>query len=532
MRLGCLSRVLPTAMRAFPVLLACFIGAFILACLTAVQSDSALAVPKPHVAIAQKLAKRQDSAAAQFVAQRPDLQAPVIQQDHADGEGARIDVRIQRQPQSLTVKKLNGQIAGENGQTAVSGQKAGSNRQEAAPRDRSIALPQHPGGVQMSKEVRKRPVAPVPVVDQPVVEQSLLVDMQQEEEALAKAAEPKGADNPAVQHHSSKHVAEGPAPTESTLPFKRETLRRLPVRRGTFLYLVMGKHNPAGRWQLMSHAENVTLFFLSWHKKSDFKADACARYKYFYLPHSTWTSGRNELLRQGYMQEKAQGWRFEFFMFFDEDVQLSYFVSSHQKRGVPNNELSFRLLQNLLLRDRPGRASVKIGGIPLAPLEFRKPKCARACYTDAAVDIYHRTLLDYVMPYLNDFDQLSWYMSAYVNNLRLSILAPKFCSIYRQLEIDTSVQEHGKYPRGKGGMDRGKEWTLTRDFVFDRLASVGYPGLIPASSADMKYRRFEWGLFGELRHTKEEKCTRVAPDIDFGELLRERLKFWPTEWKK
>ena len=68
---------------------------------------------------------------------------------------------------------------------------------------------------------------------------------------------------------------------------------------------------------------------------------------------------------------------------------------------------------------------------------------------DAAVDIYHRTAVDKILPYTEQFDNISWWMSAGVVNSLCEIIMAPYCMQFTQLLISgINLEKHANYPRG------------------------------------------------------------------------------------
>ena len=291
------------------------------------------------------------------------------------------------------------------------------------------------------------------------------------------------------------------------------------IRPETFLYLSMGPSKPKSFIHDRSCFKNSALLFLTFKErvKAAGPRKGCS-YFTAHFPNSTWTTGRNELLRQACLLEARQGWRFEFFIFTDNDVQL---------KGTSPSIDGEDLFRHLLLKYRPLRASVQFRYITLPPIDSRIPKCARVCYTDAAVDAYHRTGVELVLPWRTVFDDVSWYMSAYMVNLLLGAMAPAYCHVYRQITIEEKLTHGGVYPKGSDqGMDYGPEWVNARRLVIELLVKAGVPGFSTATTERGLLKKLSGGLFGRMtRAGFEEKCVAQKEGVNYSSLIQYRVPY-------
>jgi len=287
---------------------------------------------------------------------------------------------------------------------------------------------------------------------------------------------------------------------------KRETAA-LPLLPGTYLYLAIAARNPAPWTLARSCLPNSMAIVMTYAALATAQPKHGCMYKPVFFPGSTWTTGRNELLRLGKQVEIEQNWKFEFVIFLDDDAKLV--LTSN--RGV-SGETRFR---ELLLRDRPMRSSILFGFVPLHR-EHGLQTCARACFSDGVVDAYHRTAVDVFLPYNPALDKTSCYMSAYMNILMVSALAPQHCHIYREVSSDYGTVMKSKYPKGNDkGIDKGPEWSQARDIVAKRLTASRIPGHETTMNETVLNSKLQQALYGD----ESEKCTTLKAGVDYSKFI-------------
>ena len=65
------------------------------------------------------------------------------------------------------------------------------------------------------------------------------------------------------------------------------------------------------------------------------------------------------------------------------------------------------------------------------------------------MDVYHRTAIDKLLPYAEQFDNLSWAMSAGIVNSLCEIIMAPYCMQFAQLHIPVmNLEKSAKYPKG------------------------------------------------------------------------------------
>jgi hypothetical protein len=128
-----------------------------------------------------------------------------------------------------------------------------------------------------------------------------------------------------------------------------------------------------------------------------------------YVPDSSWTVGRNTLYAEARALQQQQGWRAEYLVFTDDDVELT--VDGITATGNPydlfhaqlgNVQPAVAAVQALLLQrkgHKPHLPRNSCGPAPCAP------------DIDAAVNAFHATAAPILLPYVTIFDDLDWWSS-------------------------------------------------------------------------------------------------------------------------
>eukprot|EP00117_Sycon_ciliatum_P002544 scpid70342/ scgid7726/ len=298
----------------------------------------------------------------------------------------------------------------------------------------------------------------------------------------------------------------------------------------TFLYIVMGDGFPKESWMNRSEWENVSLLYTSW--KVDVTAKLQPRlgetFRSTFYPNSTWTTGRNHQLQEAYQWEMDQGWKFEFFIFFDEDVFLSYRQKDdpHMVIVEDNDDYPMHLFNQLLIRDRPMRAGIVFNNDPGNQDPFnwtlRNFPCVRRCQIDNLVFAVHRTSVEFLLPYSAKFDNATWWASAGISNLLASSLVPDLCNQYREVLVEVGPrQQHRNYPRDM------KVFYNTYSFTAACLNASNYAD---HRTADPKvvWERTMLGTGVAVPEIREKQCVRHPAGVDFARLLVGNLTNWPV----
>ena len=309
----------------------------------------------------------------------------------------------------------------------------------------------------------------------------------------------------------------------------REVLRTLPpiqnvaakIKPGRFVYMVTGKGEPSLRWKRRSTWEHVTVIYLAWGDDFTKSVKHIPGQKLIplFLPNSTWTTGRNKLLKSAYQLEKDQGWCFEFLLYFDEDVYFSQRLASHPETVITDkssDDAQLLWLHNLLLRDRPMRASVSYKDVASRKYPWNTAaslECMQQCHVDHLFMAYHRTATPFLLPYDSRFDAEDWWSSAYISNLFMAAVLPMHCAYYREILIlNDDKQQHGYYRIGA----YSELFKSAKRHVQNCLGRVHYNGYRVNGSLE----KFFVSLLGamvphEVNIPDDKACLRGHPGIDY-----------------
>eukprot|EP00117_Sycon_ciliatum_P001150 scpid56622/ scgid6936/ len=323
--------------------------------------------------------------------------------------------------------------------------------------------------------------------------------------------------------HSSA-AASSPTKAGNVAAKSRDSLA---IRAASFVYMMQLRGSPGAKWIRRSNWKNTAVISLSW--KENITTSAVANhqsntFRMLYMPNSTWTTGRNRLLREAIHIEQAQKWKFEFVLFLDEDAALAYRSASHPDVVIRhrNDDMALRKLNDLLVRDRPMRAG--IGFNPTEDLDgpFTRENfgCVRKCHMDPIVSAYHRTAVDILLPYTTLYDTLSWYASGVISDLYASAVVPSYCHVYQEVLVDLSQQLHNEYPKDM-------DLELPFHYINNCLSTAGFRDFINGTSVPHLKNQLTRGMgyHGGLhmdtrfRQVGEYPCSRQLPGVDYEQKL-------------
>ena len=241
----------------------------------------------------------------------------------------------------------------------------------------------------------------------------------------------------------------------------------LNIRLGTFVYMVMGAELPPQRWTDRRQWVTVSILYTSWKQdvSGDLKEKTGPDFRVSYFPNSTWTTGRNHQLKLARSWEEEQQWKFEFFIFFDEDARLAFHGRIAPTADSDDDRL--RHLNDHLLRDRPLFATVRYHH------DRADMVCVTRCHADHIILAVHRSGLDLLLPYRAILDAESWWYSAAIFNYFAAAIFPSYCTEYQDILVDHRNGSRKKYPHGG---PRKNRWTSPLKFVANCLANASFPG--------------------------------------------------------
>lgn len=304
---------------------------------------------------------------------------------------------------------------------------------------------------------------------------------------------------------------------------------RLPVKHGTFVYLVMGPLVPDQAWVASSKHPSVSVIFLAWHhtaKNARFNlprqspGQAPFNISIHQYANCSWAEGRNALFQLAMDKEEAQKWRFEYVIFWDDDVRLFFRNDITNESVVRDHQYAEQSLLRRLIKDRPARASVENSVYFL----FYKLTCVGNCAFDAAVDVFHRTVVEHFLPYPTEFDKKNWWMSSETMSFRSAILSPQYCNLYRDIVVDAKGNAHRNYP--KAALQTFQNDAI--DTFMGCLNKVHFSELEGDALGVLQNLR-RYGLRRPYPTEKTFPCTKQQIGVDYSDLLRSTLKNWPTE---
>ena len=145
-----------------------------------------------------------------------------------------------------------------------------------------------------------------------------------------------------------------------------------------------------------------------------------------YLPNSTWTEGRNRLLKEAQSLDKI----YDYYIFMDDDIDFS--------KG------DFKTFEKLLERFKPKIAAPQLLGYPAKKIScnvqsvFMFDACMNAFSFDVIFD-------QKIFPYVSNFDRISWWYSQYI----LIYLSGYFYrnKVMQFNDVIIANKVHTKYPR-------------------------------------------------------------------------------------
>jgi tetratricopeptide (TPR) repeat protein len=232
-----------------------------------------------------------------------------------------------------------------------------------------------------------------------------------------------------------------------------------------YLYLVQTDGQRLPHYQDISSVESDVMY-LSWKKPE---------IGMVYLPNSSWTQGRNHLLKIA----KTAHHRYQYYIFIDDDIEL-----------VQGN---WREFEQYLSQYQPAIATphyLEYGvqyathGETISPYEF--DACFNAFHHDVVFD-------NLVLPYIECFDHISWYVSQQLMIHLAKILYGDAVVQFNQIQVRN--QKHRDYPRGIG-LQFDESWLFQEIFQeipwvknrYKPFCAPGYEAAMILPKAEGNYR--------------------------------------------
>eukprot|EP00117_Sycon_ciliatum_P035803 scpid64572/ scgid27065/ len=288
---------------------------------------------------------------------------------------------------------------------------------------------------------------------------------------------------------------------------------------GRFLYLVTSAGDPGASWIALTQQPGVYAIFATWKHRVGPNMTS-SRLEAFYFPNSTWTGSRNFLFSKVAGFERRIMKRMHFIVFADDDLALVSRSIYNPRFHVADTLAATLQLHDLLMRDRPARAGVEYAGTWENPIRLYSTDCVRSCALDGVLDVYHRSIVEYLLPYEDAWDSSSWHLSQFIMNLRSQSLLPNGCNLYREIFIDTGANRHGTYPTDNSLLHRVAE-TVTECLVASGFQLAR--GASHISHAEAVKRALGRPKPGH----PAVGCAAQPVDVNYASRLAKDLRLWP-----
>lgn len=208
----------------------------------------------------------------------------------------------------------------------------------------------------------------------------------------------------------------------------------LDIKRSQFIYLTQGPNAPP-KWLCDVGARSDTqVIYASFADELTTTCEGITRA--LYLPHSSWTVGRNALYAEALKFQQEQGWRAEYLIFTDDDVELH----ADSKTMDP-----YSLLHASLGNVQPAVAAIGFAGTFGSPRNKCGPRTPCAPDIDAAFNAFHATAAPILLPYDEEFESKSWGASQAILIELMMASMPEHVVQFNQLSIVNAG--HSSYPR-------------------------------------------------------------------------------------
>ena len=226
----------------------------------------------------------------------------------------------------------------------------------------------------------------------------------------------------------------------------REPSEELPTR---FLYLLETESclpNHLNTAEAIGNDTACQCDVLALSFKNVCKVSGSSHIKYIFKPGTTWAAGRNLL----YEVARRRSEKYLYYIFMDDDILL--------KVKLPRpNENPWRLFENFLNRIQPavgivdGSGCQYLGHIFKArnhlgcKLENNTVEYVPTPRFDAAFNAFHYKAVDYILPYSQKFDSISWWYPVVYAEIKTEITFQGHSVIHTRLLAINSM--HRSYRR-------------------------------------------------------------------------------------
>lgn len=233
-------------------------------------------------------------------------------------------------------------------------------------------------------------------------------------------------------------------------------------------FCVQGLYAPIQKWismrENMIKKHHVTLFLLTFDKP--FNTSLETNIVNVFAPDSTWTSGRNLLLRTVLQYEEKATVTFKYIVFADNDVLDRNCIRLQACRGMETADMSCCYDALTLLLTSPIEYAVVAFFGPWAISDDIGFAIFHTDCADANLNAFHRDSFEVLLPYFENMDARSWWHS---QGFMFNVIAgcvPGFAVHANIFDESSSSGEHSShYPRGR---DEASE-TEIKTKVFDKF---------------------------------------------------------------
>ena len=213
-----------------------------------------------------------------------------------------------------------------------------------------------------------------------------------------------------------------------------------------FIYLVQGRSDLVIEYFHLQERDNADAIFLTYDRKINGAV---------YFPNSTWSEGRNKLLKSAI--EKGE---YKYYIFCDDDIEI---ISG-----------SWDEFEKLLLKYKPAI------GCPVFP-KTKRSKIFFLIYQvffvndEQLIAIHHDLVKDnIVVPYQTEFDHLVWTLACSIQERLIQNFYFSDCLQFNKIEVLNKVHNRYDLTERKNSKKYIKEW-MTKEFR-NNYTSIYNPG--------------------------------------------------------
>jgi hypothetical protein len=152
---------------------------------------------------------------------------------------------------------------------------------------------------------------------------------------------------------------------------------------------------------------------------------------YHYGPGTSWTTGRNEMLRVIKQREHLQGWKYEYITLMDDDIMFT-------------TKKPLQKFEQFLVQHQPAVGTVSIP--ERDGKSKKKGTILPVCAFDALFNAFHHEAVDVVLPYDARYEKMSWYCSQQDIIIRTSAMYKSHVLELQTVAVHNDA--HSSYPKG------------------------------------------------------------------------------------